>query len=37
MASPQSEAVTNLYATFSETFAENPDWSPAQQTALWEG
>jgi acetyl esterase/lipase len=29
--------VTNLYATFNETFAENPDWSPAQQTALWEG
>jgi acetyl esterase/lipase len=29
--------VTNLYTTFNETFAENPDWSPAQQTALWEG
>jgi epsilon-lactone hydrolase len=37
MASPQSEAITNLYATFNQTFAENPDWAPAQRTALWEG
>jgi len=36
MSSPQSEAITNLYATWRETFAENPDWSPAQQTAFVE-
>jgi acetyl esterase/lipase len=36
MSSPQSEAITNLYATWRETFAENPDWSPAQQIAFVE-
>ncbi len=36
MASPQSEAIANLYRTWVQTFGENPDWTPAQQIALVE-